>query len=80
MEDFLTCDFEPDSRNIVDDYLKRRGWKGPVAVKQYLQALRRSTMNLYEVVDTTPGSHFVVRDLVRGGEPVQVVDKRGSQS
>ena len=80
LEDFLTCDFEPDSHNIVDDYLKRRGWKEPVAVKQYLQALRRSTMSLYEVVDTTPGSHFVVRDLVRGGEPVQVVDKRGSQS
>src|SRR5687768_13780463 len=24
-EDFLTCDFEPDGQNIVDDYLKRRG-------------------------------------------------------
>ncbi len=37
LEDFLTCDFEPDDRNIVDDYLKRRGWKEPVAVKRYLQ-------------------------------------------
>ncbi len=80
LEDFLTGEFEPDGRNIVDDYLKRRGWKEPVTVKRYLQALRHSTISLYEVVDTTPGSHLVVRDLVRGGEPVQVEDKRGSQS
>jgi hypothetical protein len=80
LEDFMTCDFEPDGRNVVDDYLKRRGWKEPAAVKRYLQALRRSTMSVYEVVDTTPGSHFVVRDLVRGGEPVRVADKLGSTS
>ena len=80
LEDFVTCDFEPDGRNVVDDYLKRRGWKEPASVKRYLQALRRSTMSVYEVVDTTPGSHFVVRDLVRGGEPVQVADKLGSKN
>ena len=28
-EDFLTRALEPDGRNIVDDYLKRRGWKRP---------------------------------------------------
>jgi hypothetical protein len=37
-------------------------------------------MSVYEVVDTTPGSHFVARDLVRGGEPVRVRDKLGSRS
>ena len=65
----MTCNFEPDGRNVVDDYLKRRAWKEPAAIKRYLEALRRSTMSVYEVIDTTPGSHFVVRDLVRGGEP-----------
>lgn len=79
-EDFLTREFEPDGRNIVDDYLERRGWTEPVAAKRYLQALRRSVMSVYEVVDTTPGSHFVARDLVRGGEPVRVRDKLGSRS
>jgi hypothetical protein len=69
-EDFLTCDFEPDSR----------GWKEPVPVKQYLEALRRSVMSLYEVVDTTPGRHFMAKDLIRGGDPVQVRDKLASQS
>ncbi len=80
LEDFATCDFEPDGRNLVDDYLKRRGWKEPASVKRYLQALRRSTLSVYEVVDATPGSHFVARDLVRGGEPVRVADKLGSRS
>jgi hypothetical protein len=79
LADFLTCDFEPDGHNVVDDYLKRRGWKEPASVRRYLQALRRSTMSVYEVVDTTPGSHFVARDLVRGGEPVRVADKLGSK-
>jgi hypothetical protein len=79
-EDFLTREFGPDGRNIVDDYLERRGWTEPVAAKRYLQALRRSVMSVYEVVDTTPGSHFVARDLVRGGEPVRVGDKLGSRS
>lgn len=80
LEDFLTCDFGPDGRNVVDDYLKRRGWKESASVKRYLQALRHSTLSVYEVVDTTPGSHFVARDLVRGGEPVRVADRLGSKS
>ena len=79
-EDFLTREFGPDGRNIVDDYLERRGWTEPVAAKRYLQALRRSVMSVYEVVDTAPGSHFVARDLVRGGEPARVTDKLGSRS
>jgi hypothetical protein len=33
-EDFLTCNFEPDQQNVVDDYLKRRGWKESAPVKR----------------------------------------------
>jgi hypothetical protein len=54
-EDFLTRDCEPDGRNIVDDYLKRRGWKEPVANRRYMAALRASTMSLYEVSDIIAG-------------------------
>src|SRR3712207_6266911 len=79
-EDFLTCDFDPDDHNVVEDYLKRRGWKEPVAAKRYLQALRRSVMSLYEVIGTAPGSHFVAKDLIRAGEPARVEDRLASQS
>ena len=40
-EDFLTRDFDGGS-NIVDDYLKRRGWKESSSTRQYMAALRSS--------------------------------------
>src|SRR6516165_8067557 len=40
-EDFLTRDLG-DGRNVVDDYLKRRGWKENTADKAYMAALRSS--------------------------------------
>jgi hypothetical protein len=79
LEDFTTCNFEPDERNVVDDYLKRRGWKESAPVKSYLRALQCSTMSVYEVVGTAPGSHCDLRDLIRGGEPVRVEDRSASQ-
>src|ERR1700693_4069125 len=45
-EDFLSRDFD-DGRNVVDDYLKRRGWKENAAAKAYMAALRSSVMSLY---------------------------------
>ena len=60
-EDFLTRDVadrtgssEP-GRNIVDDYLRRHGWKEPVLGRLYMEGLRHSTMSLHEVSDIVPG-------------------------
>ncbi len=80
MEDFLSRSVGEDGRNIVDDYLKRRGWRESGAAKTYLRALRASVMSLYEVVDLAPGKHLVLRDLIRGGEPVRVDERLGSQT
>lgn len=71
-EDFLTQDFEVESGNIVDEYLKRRGWKENAQVKAYMKALRTSVMSLYEVSEIVPGKSLVARDLIRGGEPIPV--------
>ena len=49
-EDMLTREFD-DGSNIVDDYLKRRGWKETAPVRAYLAALRDSVVSLYEVSD-----------------------------
>jgi hypothetical protein len=70
-EDMLASEFE-NGRNIVDDYLKRRGWKEPVPNKRYMMALRTSVMSLYEVSDIVRGRSFLARDVLRGGEPVRV--------
>lgn len=79
-EDFLSRNFEDGGRNVVDDYLKRRGWRESGAAKTYLRALRVSVISLYEVVDLAPGRHLVLRDLIRGGEPVRVDERLGSQT
>jgi hypothetical protein len=79
-EDFLTRALEPDGRNIVDDYLKRRGWREPATNRRYMRALRGSTMSLYEVSGVVPGEAFLARDLVRGGEPVRVSERTATRT
>ncbi|WP_306119795.1 MULTISPECIES: hypothetical protein [unclassified Roseitalea] len=71
-EDFLTQQFDVKGGNIVDDYLKRRGWKESAQARAYMEGLRGSVMSLYEVSDIVPGKSLMARDVVRGGEPVAV--------
>jgi hypothetical protein len=81
LEDFFTARFgEEGELNVVDDYLKRRGWREKVPAKRYLEALRDSVATLYEVVDLDPGHSMTVRDVILGGDPVSVEEKLGSQS
>jgi hypothetical protein len=78
-EDFLTCELD-DGRNIVDDYLKRRGRNESVPNKRYMAALRASVMSLYEISDVVRDQGFLARDLVRGGDPVRVSEKSGTHA
>ncbi|MDB5525059.1 MAG: hypothetical protein JWM58_2822 [Rhizobium sp.] len=71
-EDFLTQDFDVEGGNIVDEYLKRRGWKEGAQSKAYMKALRSSVMSLYEVSDVVPGKSLMARDIIRGGDPMPV--------
>jgi hypothetical protein len=79
-EDFLTRDCGPDERNIVDDYLKRRGWNESVVNRRYMEALRNSTMSLYEVSDIVAGQSFLARDLVRGGQPIRISERSATRT
>ena len=78
-EDFLTREFE-DGSNIVDDYLKRRGWKEGASTRSYMAALRASVVSLYEVSDIVRDTSFRARDLVRGGEPVPISERSATRS
>ena len=78
-EDLLTREFE-DGSNIVDDYLKRRGWKETASVRAYLAALRNSVVSLYEVSDVVLDKSFRARDLVRGGEPVLISERSATRT
>ncbi|WP_252193007.1 hypothetical protein [Rhizobium sp. CSW-27] len=79
-EDFLTRDFEVEGGNIVDEYLRRRGWKESAQAKAYMAALRGSVMSLYEVSEIVPGTSLVARDLLRGGLPIAVSEGTATRS
>jgi hypothetical protein len=79
-EDFLGRRFEPKGENIVDLYLKRRGWKETVLNRAYFAALRDTPVSLHEVSDVKPGTSMVLRDILRGGEAVTVREKSATRS
>jgi hypothetical protein len=78
-EDFLTRE-GADGRNIVDDYLKRRGWKESASARAYMSGLRTSVMSLYEVSDIIRDTSFRARDLVRGGDPILISERSATHS
>ena len=78
-EDFLTRE-SADGRNIVDDYLKRRGWKESASARAYISALRTSVMSLYEVSGIVRDTSFRARDLVRGGDPILISERLATRS
>ncbi len=79
-EDFLTREIEPAGRNLVDDYLKRRGWKESPSTRAYIKALRTSVMSLYEVSEIVPGQSLRARDLIRGGDPITVSERTATKT
>ena len=79
-EDFISRRLPTDDKNIIDDYLKRRGWRESVPGRRYLQQLRDSVLSLYEVVEVSPGHHCDLRDLVRDGKTFRVYERMGTQN
>jgi hypothetical protein len=78
-EDFLTRE-SADGQNIVDDYLKRRGWKEGASARTYMSALRASVMSLYEVSGIVRDTSFRARDLVRGGDLILISERLATRS
>ena len=78
MNDFLCRDTEDG--NVVDLYLKKRGWKEKPVPKAYMRGIRNSFMGLYEVGDIQPGESFMARDLLLGREPFRVEERSATRS
>jgi len=77
-EDFLGQRYEDG--NIVDLYLKRRGWKETVMNRAYFAALRDSPVSLYEVTDVQPSISMALRDLLSDTAPVTVREKSATRT
>ena len=78
MNDFLTR--ETRDGNVVDQYLKRRGWNEKAIPKTYLKGIRDSVMSIYEVSDVRPGASFMARDLILGGDPFLVTEHSATRT
>ncbi|OZA08556.1 MAG: hypothetical protein B7Y02_12540, partial [Rhodobacterales bacterium 17-64-5] len=77
-EDFLGRRYGDD--NIVDLYLKRRGWKETVLNRAYFAPLRDTPVGLYEVSDVRPGTSMSLRNLLTDAEPVTVKEISATRS
>jgi hypothetical protein len=77
-EDFLGRRYSDD--NIVDLYLKRRGWNETALNRDYFAALRDTPVSLYEVTEVKPGKSMVLQDLLGSAEPVTVLEKSATRS
>src|SRR3990167_1566268 len=78
LEDFLGQRYEDG--NIVDLYLKRRGWKETSLNREYFTALRDAPVSLYEVSEVQPGTSMVLRDLLSDAAPVTVREKSATRT
>ena len=63
----------------IQPHLRRRGWKESAGTRDYIAALRRTSIRLFEVSDIMPGEGMALRDLLHGGDPVRVWEKSGSR-
>jgi hypothetical protein len=73
-EDFATVPRSDDGMTVVDDYLKRRGWKESVTNRRYIEALRDSSVGFWEVAEVKPRRSVTLVDLAFGAGPVVLDD------
>lgn len=76
--DFLSR--ETEDGNVIGSYLRRQGHREKPLHKAYMQAVRQSALSLYEVSDIRPGESMLARDLIRGGEPVRVIERTATRT
>lgn len=79
LEDLCTRWYEDPPQNLVADFLKKRSFRLPVLAKSYLEAMRDSAPGVYEVVAVQPGHGVTIRDLLIGGDPIDVIEVSGSR-
>jgi hypothetical protein len=79
-ESFCEKTFDDAPNNVVEDYLKRRGWKETATGREYLQKIRSSSFSLYTVQAIKIGESITVRDTILPSIQLEVSEVKGSQS
>lgn len=73
-EDFATVPREADGVTVVDDYLKRRGWKESTTRRRHLEALKASVVGLYAVDGIATRRSVTLVDLLSARPPIVIED------
>lgn len=79
LEDLCTRRYDDPPQNLVGDFLKKRGFRLPPLAKSYLEAVRDSAPGVYEAIAVQPGHGVTIRDLLIGGDPIDVIEVSGSR-
>lgn len=79
-EDLISREYGPDHENIIDLYLKRRGWSETALNRAYIEGLRHSTLSLYEVCEVRPDEGMTLRNLLAEEKPINVREKSATRS
>lgn len=66
--------------NIIDEYIKRRGWKLSKEEKAILEQLRDQPFSIYEVIEVNQGDNVVIQNILVNSGEIRVFEKSGSKS
>jgi hypothetical protein len=77
---FITSQCDDEEFTMIEDYIKRRGWREPPYAKRYLSGLNESKIKLWEIVSVKPGDFVDVRPFGTTDKPLCVYEQSGSQN
>jgi hypothetical protein len=77
---FASSYWDNDEFCMIDDYIKRRGWREAARGKRYLQALAKSEAKLWEIIAVNPGHWVEIRPVGSASKAIRVYECSGSQS
>lgn len=77
---FASSYWDNDEFCMIEDYIKRRGWREAARGKRYLQALAKSEAKLWEIIAVNPGHWVEVRPVGSTSKAIRVYEHSGSQS
>lgn len=79
-ESFLSGQHGADRLNLIDEYLRRRGWQETLRARDYLQGIRDTPPSLFEIQNVAFGEWVDVRDRLAGGPVQRVGEHSASQT
>lgn len=77
---FATAYWDNEDFCMIDDYIKRRGWREAPRAKRYLQALAKSEVKLLEITDVNSGHWVEVRPVGSISKALRVYECAGSEN